>query len=138
MAKAPMPEPSGPQGQQGPAAVAETVHRMPTYEELRRQVAAVDLPDFLTGGVLPHQYLKYCMPLLHIVATEKLTGDKFPEQADGTDPLAAAVAAFHHAYRVVDSYFSRDLVMDATARPYTKVFTRAYLTVRCLFCYSFV
>ena len=133
-----MPESSVPQGQQVPAAVATNVHMMLTFDELRHQVAAVDLPECITGGVAPHEFLKYCMPLLHILQTEKLTGDKFPPQVDGTDPLAAAVAAFHHAFRVVDSYFLKDLVMDATARPYTKVFTRAYLTVRCLFCYSFV
>ena len=132
-----MPSSSVPQGQRAPDAVATNAHMMPTFEELRRQVASVDLPEYITGGVAPHEFLKYCMPLLHILQTQKLTGDKFP-QVDGTNPLAAAVAAFHHAFRVVDSYFLRDLVMDATARPYTKVFTRAYLPVRCLFCCSFV
>ena len=135
MAKAPLP---GPSGFRAPAAVAQTVHMMPTHAELTRQQAEVDLPDCLTGGVLRHQLLKYCMPLLHIIVTEKFTGDKFPEQADSYSRLAAAVEAFNHAYRVVDSFFMGDVVRDATLRPYSKVFTRAYLTVRCLFCYSFV
>ena len=132
-----MPSSSAPHGQRAPAAVATNAHMMPTLEELRRSSASVVLPDDMTGGVAPDEFLKYCMPLLHIVQTQKLTGDKSP-QVDGTNPLAAAVAAFHHAFRVVDCFAMLDLVRDATLRPYTKVFTRAYLTVRCLFCYSFV
>ena len=130
MAKLPMPEPS--------AAVADTIRFMPTHAELLRSSAAVVLPEFITGGVPPQDYLKYCLELPHVIQTEKLTGDKFQEVEGYPTPLSAAVVAFQNTFRIVDLFASKDLVINATARPYTKVFTRAYLTVRCLFCYSFV
>ena len=123
MAKLPMPEP--------PAVVADII-RMPTHAELSSSSAAVDLPDCITGGVSPQDYLKFGLELPHIIQTEKLTGKKFKEG------LPAAVEAFLDTFRIVDGWASQDLVVNADARPYTKVFTRAYLTVRCLFCYSFV
>ena len=135
MAKAPMP---GVSGTPVPAAAADTIHLMPTHAQLKRSSAAVVLPEFITGGVPPQEYLKYCLTLPHVVQTLQLTGDKFPEVEGFPSPLSAAVAAFQHSYRIVDSFSSKDLVIDATSRPYTKVFTRAYLTVRCLCCYSFV
>ena len=119
-------------------AVADTIHFMPTHAELLRSSAAVDLPDFITGGVPPQDYLKYGLELPHVIQTAKLTGDKFPEVEGYPTKLAAAAAAFMQTYRVVDGWPIKDVVVNATVRPYTKVFTRAYRTVRCLFCYSFV
>ena len=130
MAKAPMPEPS--------AAVADTIRFMPTHAELLSSSAAVVLPEFITGGVPPQDYLKYGLELPHVIQTAKLTGDKFKEVEGFPTPISAAAAAFMNTFRIVDSWALKDLVVNATARPYTKVFTRAYLTVRCLFCYSFV
>jgi hypothetical protein len=129
MAKLPMPEP--------PVAVADFIP-MPTHAQLSSSSAAVDLPDFITGGVLPPDYLKFGLELPHLVQTHKLTGDKFPEVEGYPTKISAAVAAFGQTYRVVDGWPIQDLLVNATVRPYSKVFTRAYLTVRCLFCYSFV
>ena len=120
------------------SAAAAAFIPMPTHAQLASSSAAVDLPDFITGGVLPPDYLKFGLELPHIIQTAKLTGDKFPEVEGYPTSLSAAAAAFMSTYRIVDGWGIKDLVVNATARPYTKVFTRAYLTVRCLFCYSFV
>ena len=93
MAKLPMPEP--------PAAVADII-RMPTHAELSSSSAAVDLPDCITGGVPPQDYLKFGLELPHIIQTQKLTGDKFPEVEGYPTKISAAVAAFQQTYRVVD------------------------------------
>ena len=125
-------------GIRSPVAAADSIHKMPTHAELKRTSAAVDLPECITGGVPPQDYLKYGLNVPHLVQTMRLKGDKFPEKGGFPTPLSAAVAAFMDTYRLVDSFASGDVVMDGTLRPYSKVFTRAYLTVRCLFCYPFV
>ena len=84
MPKLPMPEP--------PAAVADII-RMPTHAELSSSSAAVDLPDCITGGVSPQDYLKYGLELPYIIQTAKLTGDKFPDVEGYPTKLAAAAAS---------------------------------------------
>ena len=111
---------------------------MPTFEELSSTSASVVLPHEVTNGVGPDEFLKYGMPVAHTVQTQRLTGDKFPLVEGYETPLAAVVGAVNHAFRIVDCFALLDLVKDGTLYPYCKVFTRAYLTVRCLFCYCFV
>ena len=111
---------------------------MPTFEELSSTSASVVLPLSITNGVGPDEFLRYGMPVAHTVQTQRLTGDKFPPVEGYETPLAAAVVAVNFTNRVVDKFSQMDVVKDGTRYPYCKVFTRAYLTARCLFRYSFV
>ena len=119
MAKSPTPSASVAQGERAPD---ESEPRMPTYAELEKTSAAVALPHSITNGVPPGEFLRYGLPLAHLIQTKKLSGDKFPAVEGFESPIAAVVGALNNAYRVVDQHSSNCLVTDGTLFPYTKVF----------------
>ena len=100
------------------ASVAHDGIMMPTHEELRATSAAVALPHSITNGVPPGEFLRYGLPLAHLIQTKKLSGDKSPAVEGFESPLAAVAGALNNAYRVVDQHSSNCLVTDAAPLSY--------------------
>ena len=56
-------------GKQSGATPEEFLNRVAIQRQAARRL--LEKADDMTGGVAPDEFLKYCMPLLHIVQTQK-------------------------------------------------------------------